>query len=183
MDNAPTANPKGTSMTKKYTQILILSCGVLFFNTGLFLNKAFGTPSEPNIVDHVTIQHPRNGFAFSYTLPIYQIGNIRFLSAGIGLEERHASYPPFPLKLTFAQAGGAFVSGVSVTIKDMTGKDLLKISEDQTSGPWLFLDLAPGNYQVSAARKDGTTIQRSIQLPKGQSKSMHLHWPAPKRKG
>lgn len=162
--------------------VILLMILILTTTPGLH-TEALAIPSEPDVIDHVTIQHPGNGFAPSYTLPIYQVGDIRFLSAGVGLEERRANYPSFPLKLIFAQAGGAFVTGVSVTITDLAGKELAKISEDQISGPWLFLDLVPGTYRVTAVRGDGTPIKQTITLQKGESKGIHLHWPAQKTKG
>lgn len=166
------------SLTKKYFLTVILVMGLSLMNAGIYLKKAFAVPSEPNVVDQVTIQHPGNGFASSYTLPIYQVEGIRFLSAGVGIEERKATYPPFSLKLIFAQTDGAFIAGVSVTIKDLTGKDILKISEDQVSGPWLFLDLVPGTYLVTAFRRDGTAVNQTVRLQKGGKKVAHFHWPA-----
>ena len=173
----------GHPLTKNRLQPFLLAISFVLMWAGPHLNETFAIPSVPDVVDHVTIQHPGNGFAASYTLPIYQIGNIRFLSAGVGLEERTASYPPFPLKLIFAEAGGAFITRVSVTIQDSSGKEILKIPEARISGPWLFLDLSPGMYQVTAVRKDGTSVTRTIQVPKGKTKGVHLHWPSPKGKG
>lgn len=149
MMNAHIAQVNGLSLTKKYLRNLILGVNLVLWSTGPYLNEALAIPLEPRIVNHVTIQAPAAGLATTYTLPIYQLGDSQFLSAGVGIEERQASYPPFPLKLNFAQAGGAFIARVSLTIQDLLGEEVLKISEDQISGPWLFLNLVPGTYQVT----------------------------------
>jgi len=180
MFNAHLTHSNGHPLTKNVFQTFVLAVSLVLMSVGLHLNTAFAVPSEPEIVDVVTIQHQGKGIVPSYTLPIYQVGEVRFLSAGVGIEERQATYPPFPLKLIFAQTGGAFLSGVSVSIKDQAGKELANISEDQTAGPWLFLDLAPGLYNITAVRKDGTTIHKTIKAPKGKSKDIYLHWPTPK---
>lgn len=169
-----------SSSMKDHLPAFLLAVSVVFMTGGPQMNTAFAVSSEPEIVGHVTIEYSGKGFAPSYTLPIYQVGNIRFLSAGVGIEERQATYPAFPLKLIFAQTGGAFMTGVSVSIQNQAGKELVNISEDQTSGPWLFLDLGPGLYKITAVRKDGTTIYKTIKVPKGKSKDVYLHWPTPK---
>ncbi len=183
MFNAYDSRRKRPSPTKTDVATLILATSVIFASAGSYPHEAFGIPSEPEVVDHVTIQHAGNGYAASYTLPIYQVGDIRFLSAGVGVEERKAAYPPFPLKLIFAQAGGAFLTSVSVTIQDSSGKEVLSIPQDRISGPWLFVDLPPGRYQVTAVRRDGTPVKRTIQVPKGKTKGIYLHWPAPQKQG
>ncbi len=178
MLNTPLTNPNRHSLTKNNHRTLLLFMSLILLGVASYSNKALAIPSKAEVVDHVTIHYPGNGFAASFTLPIYQVGDIRFLSAGVGIEERQATYPPFPLKLIFAQAGGAFLSGVSVTIKDVAGKEILTISKDQTSGPWLFVDLRPGTYQVTAVRENGTAVNKTVRLHEGEKKTTYLHWPA-----
>ncbi|HZC67841.1 MAG TPA: hypothetical protein VE201_04405, partial [Nitrospirales bacterium] len=56
------------------------------------------------------------GTPIKETIPIHRVGSIRYFSAGIGLEERSAQYPSFPLKLVFVAGRKAYLSQVSVTI-------------------------------------------------------------------
>ncbi len=139
--------------------------------------KVIAEPAASGIqvVDTIEIHGP--GDASSYTIPVYQVGNIRFISAGVGLEERQATYPPFPLKLVFAEESGAYVTGVSVTILDSDGKMVLEVPKDQVTGPWLFIDLPPGTYTVTGARDNQTQVQRGVQVPKTGTRAVHLHWP------
>jgi hypothetical protein len=183
MSHTPMLYVRILALTKKYLYPITIGMIITLMCTGLPKSEAWAVSSDPTVVDHITIQSQGDGFPTSYTLPIYQVGDIRFLSAGVGIDERKASYPPFPLKLIFAQAGGKLVAGVSVTIQDSSGNELLKISKDQVSGPWLFLDLTPGTYQVTAIRGDGTSVTQTIHLSKGATKSTHLHWRSPNKKG
>ena len=82
--------------------------------------------------------------AQSLTLfPLYRAGSIRYFSAGVGLEEREAEYPPFSLKVVFTAGGKPYLSGVSVVVQpEKGGTPVLTIPQDQVEGPWLFVDLA-----------------------------------------
>lgn len=154
--------------------------GVAFWYGVFSINIGLAISSPSKVVDHVTIEHQADGKIPLYTLPIYQSGNIRYLSAGVGLEERTATYPPFPLKLVFAQAGGALLANVSVTIQDQAGNEVLKVPKDQVNGPWLFIDLAPGTYRITAVRGDGTEVKKTVKVAKGKTKGIYLHWPRSK---
>jgi hypothetical protein len=55
------------------------------------------------------------------SLPLYRAGSVRYFSAGIGIEERSAEYPPFSLKLVFTAGGKPFLAGVAVTIQPAKG--------------------------------------------------------------
>ena len=46
------------------------------------------------------------------TFTLYKVNNVQYFSAGVGVEERNASYPPYPLKLIFVQGGRADKPGV-----------------------------------------------------------------------
>ena len=171
------------TLTTYMNRHLLLTFSLAIFLGAPSFNQALAIASNPDVVDHVTIHSQGDGVVASYTLPIYQIGDIRFISAGVGLEERKASYPQYSLKLVFAQAGGAFLSGVSVTIQDKSGNEIVGISGDQVTGPWLFVDLKTGTYQVTAVRSDGTAVKRTVHVQKGRTKGVLLHWPMPKTHG
>jgi len=139
--------------------------------------KVIAEPAASGIQVVDTIEIHRPGDASSFTIPVYQVGNIRFISAGVGLEERQATYPPFPLKLVFAEESGAYVTGVSVTILDSDGKMVLEVPKDQVTGPWLFIDLPPGTYTVTGARDNQTQTQRNVRVKASETREVHLRWP------
>src|SRR5690242_10020598 len=55
-------------------------------------------------------------------LPLYHVGNIQYFSAGVGVEERRAEYPLFPLKVVFTAGGKPYLSGVDVTVRSEKGE-------------------------------------------------------------
>lgn len=110
------------------------------------------------------------------TLPLYQRGAIRYFSAGVGLEERTVEYPRFPLKLVFTAGGRSYVAGVSVTIRSAEGKTVLIVPEEQVAGPWLFVDLPAGDYEVTGVHRAAEQRVKTGRLEARMQKIIHLHW-------
>ncbi len=68
----------------------------------------------------------------------------RFMSGGVGLEERQQMLkmaPGYDLKLAFADRRGDYLSDVVVTVDDAHGKQVLSTT---TAGPWLYISRPPG---------------------------------------
>jgi hypothetical protein len=126
--------------------------------------------------EFVELSHQVEGRTAVEMLPLHRAGDIRYFSAGIGLEERAAQYPPFPLKLVFTAGGKPFLSGVSVTIQRVKGGAAVTIPQEQVEGPWLFIDLAPGVYDVTAVHRDRTQGLKGITVAAGKQKTVHLRW-------
>ena len=133
---------------------------------------------EPQVVDHVSIFHHSGGGSYGYTIPVYESNAIRFLSGGVGKEERDATYPSYSLKLILAQKGGAFLAHVSFAILDQKGQTLIEIPEDLVIGPWLFVDLPPGTYTITGTNKQQVTKSRVITVKPGTRQVQHMNWPA-----
>ncbi|MEY4528249.1 MAG: hypothetical protein RL768_1968 [Nitrospirota bacterium] len=127
--------------------------------------------------EFVELSHQVEGRSTVELLPLHRAGDIRYFSAGIGLEERAAQYPPFSLKLVFTAGGKPFLSGVSVTIQPVKGGAALTIPEEQVEGPWLFLDLAPGVYDVTAIHRDRKQGLKHVTVEAGKQKTVHVRWP------
>lgn len=126
--------------------------------------------------EFVELSHQIEGRTTVDLLPLHRVGDVRYFSAGIGLEERAAQYPPFSLKLVFTAGGKPFLSGVSVTIQPVKGGAAVTIPQEQVEGPWLFVDLAPGSYNVTAVHRDRTQELKGITVVAGKQKTMHLRW-------
>jgi len=110
------------------------------------------------------------------TLPLHKAGAVRYFSAGVGLEERAAQYPPFPLKLIFVAGPKAYLSQVSVTITDAKGAVILEVSREQVTGPWLYVDLPAGAYTVAASRDGQDQVKGQVTVTKGGVKTLYLRW-------
>jgi len=110
-------------------------------------------------------------------LPLYRAGDVRYFSAGVGLDERAATYPPFSLKLVFTAGGKPFLTGVSVTIKPSKGGAAVTVPADQVDGPWLFIDLPPGVYDLTAVHRDREQGVKGIKIDAGKRKELQIRWP------
>lgn len=114
------------------------------------------------------------GSATAYTIPIYQIGTLRYISTGVGIEERRAIYPPFPLKLIFANRSGAYVTAVVVTITDREGQTILEFAKEDIVGPWLLVDLPRGSYTVRGTRAHVPPITKHVRLHASTPQTIYL---------
>jgi len=111
------------------------------------------------------------------SLPLYRAGSVRYFSAGIGIEERNAEYPPFSLKLVFTAGGKPFLAGVAVTIQRAKGGPPIGIPGDHVNGPWLFVDLPSGTYHVTAIHADRTQGLKGVTVEAGKMQTVYLRWP------
>jgi hypothetical protein len=109
-------------------------------------------------------------------LPVHRTVGARYFSAGVGMEERAASYPPFPLKIIFTAGGKPFLSGVTVTIQPAKGGPPLVIPRDAVEGPWLFVDLSPGVYDLTADDGGDARHLKSVKVETGKQKVVYMRW-------
>ena len=128
--------------------------GMALGTLGLFdasLSHAAITAQITQAGDGIELEYAgEDGKSTKEVLPLHKKGSVRYFSAGIGMEERMATYPPFPLKLVFVAGAKAYVTKVAVTITATTGRTRVRIPGDQVTGPWLFVDLPAGTYTIEA---------------------------------
>jgi hypothetical protein len=109
-------------------------------------------------------------------LPLYHSGKIHYFSAGIGQVEREAAYPPFPLKLVFTAGGKPFVTGVEVVLRQSKGATVLTVPREQVTGPWLFIDVPDGAYEVAATLGGQIQQVKGIHVRRGHVTTQHVRW-------
>lgn len=103
-----------------------------------------------------------------------EMNGIRFVSGGVGLEERNlleGMSKDYNLKVVFAMVSGNYLSDIRVVIKEPGGRMLL---ETVSNGPWLLADLLPGKYEIIASYKNEKKI-RKVEVGKGLQTVM-FHW-------
>lgn len=110
-------------------------------------------------------------------IPLYRAGAVRYFSAGIGLDERGAEYPPFALKLVFTAGGKPFLTGVTVTIQGPKGTEKIVVPGERVTGPWLFVDVPTGTYDISATQADQTQRLKAVKVERGKTTVLYLRWP------
>ncbi len=64
-----------------------------------------------------------------------------------------------------------------MTIQPAKGGAALTIPREQVDGPWLFVDLAPGVYDVTATHGDSTQRVKGMKVQAGKQQTMYLRWP------
>ena len=149
------------------------------FSSSALINIFWVTSVEAssNQVKILEIPLPTGSIPKTLTFPLYEQGSIQYFSGGLGKEERSLRYPPFPLKLIFVKGVRAFLAGVSVHIAKEDGTQLLTVPGEEVEGPWLFINIPAGTYVISGTDSDGTTIKKTITVPKDKSTVVHFRWP------
>ena len=101
---------------------------------------------------------------------------IAFISGGVSqtereiLKERGKGYT---LKLIFSSKKGEYLSNVIVKVLDQKNQTILLTV---SNGPWLFIDLPNGIYEIEASfSSDRKEISR-IKIERGKQKVFHLRW-------
>lgn len=112
-------------------------------------------------------------------LPEAQTQNgITYLSGGIGLNESEAmkaAAKDYTLMITCSvQPTGEYLADVKVNITDKSGSPVLETVID---GPMLLVQLAPGQYRISA-ESDGVTMNRTVDIGSEHPTRVNLSWPA-----
>lgn len=126
--------------------------------------------------DGIEVEFPADGGSQKEVIPLFQSGKVRYFSAGIGQVEREAAYPPFALKLVFTAGGKPFVTGVGITVRHAKGAAVLTIPREQITGPWLFIDLPEGAYDVAASLGGVTQTVKGIKIRRGHVTTQHVRW-------
>lgn len=126
--------------------------------------------------EFVELSRQADGQAVVGSLPLHRAGHIRYFSAGVGVEERSAAYPRFPLKIVFTAGGKPFLAGVSVAIIPEKGGPALTIPQEEVEGPWLFVDLPPGAYRIAGTHGGQKQELKQIAVEAGKQKTVYLRW-------
>jgi hypothetical protein len=128
--------------------------------------------------DAVELDYSEAGGSYKDTIPLHRAGLLRYFSAGVGIEERSATYPTFPLKLVFTAGGKPYVAGVSVEVQRTDGTTLVTIPREHITGPWLFLDVPDGSYHIAATLEGQTEHLRDVKAEQGIQRILHVRWAA-----
>lgn len=107
---------------------------------------------------------PLSAAATSFIPQVRQDGDVRYLSGGIGLEERRelaSLASDYNLMLIFASLNGHYLAGVHTRVENASGEVVLDTS---SQGPWLLADLEPGVYKVEVGVFNHD-FERRVEIP------------------
>ncbi|MCC6968111.1 MAG: hypothetical protein IT391_17710 [Nitrospira sp.] len=165
-------------MVQRYLMGLIGGCTVMSLVLTADVSAGGSTVVARVLSDEeaVELEIPTDIGVQKERLPLYRSGTVRYFSAGIGQVERAANYPPFSLKLVFTAGGKPFVSGVAVTLRQATGGTAVTVPQEHNTGPWLFIDLPDGTYEVSATLGGVTQQVNNLTVRRGHITTQHVRW-------
>jgi hypothetical protein len=98
-----------------------------------------------------------------------------YMTGGIGIGEREKMQSwakDYNLKLSFAEKSGVFLSDVKVLIE----KDERQMVRTTSNGPWFYIQLPPGTYNVRATFEGETQQLKNLRLTDGDRLTRIMHW-------
>ena len=155
---------------------MILAAALCSVSGGVVYAKGNSTARLGPSGEFLELQRSSDGSIVKDFLPLHQSGNIRYFSAGVGLEERQTEYPAFPLKLVFTAGGKPYLTGVEVAIRTPKGDMVVTIPKEQIEGPWLFVDLPSGLYDITATYGTQKRSATGVTIVPGKQKTLYLRW-------
>jgi hypothetical protein len=102
---------------------------------------------------------------------------IAYVTGGVGEDEAtalRAVASHYSLRAEFTRNGGEFLSGVTVELHKADGALIFAAT---SNGPYLYAQIPPGSYQLTA-RSDGVQRTRTINVPQRGGISIAMTWPA-----
>ena len=140
-------------------------------------NDVFAANSSTTVTES-TLEVPYSGSIPKGPLkfPLYKGEGFQYFSAGVGLEERQLTYPPYPVKFILVQGSGAFLSNVSFSIRQLDGTLNFEIPAAHVEGPWVFLNIPTGTYLITATNSQQKKIEKQVSVTEDRSQVIHLRW-------
>ena len=99
-----------------------------------------------------------------------------FMSGGVGIDERNQMMKKarlYDLELSFADQSGKYLSDVQVVINDERGHEIVNTT---TNGPWFYMNLPTGKYDVKATVDNQTREINGLKISKDHAEVRLLHW-------
>ncbi|MTW10025.1 hypothetical protein GM658_05375 [Pseudoduganella eburnea] len=106
---------------------------------------------------------------------VQQQGAISFITGGIGSDEAaafRAAAAQYNLRLTLAAVSGEFFASVRVSLRDAQGNSVVEAVSD---GPYLFFNVPPGKYQVTADNQGQVEMRNAVVHAKGATE-LYFRW-------
>jgi len=153
---------------------ILVRCNLIL--TGQQTARAQGETSSTVTSSILEVPSAEEGVNLKFTL--YNGQYFQYFSAGVGIEERKAVYPGYPLKLIFVQGARAFLAEVTISIVKSDGTTLVEIPSEHVMGPWLYVNMPAGTYTVTATDSRQRVVKKQVRLGDERTKVVHFRWPA-----
>ncbi len=106
-----------------------------------------------------------------------QVGNITYISGGIGSDEEQAMKSEaknYDLRISNATKAGDFIADTNLVIKSKNGHEMIRADN---TGPLFYAKLPAGQYVVEVTDGDQKRV-RDIKVSDRHPDDMHLIWQA-----
>lgn len=108
--------------------------------------------------------------------PVRTDHDIEYRSGGVGTDEREALFAvaeDYGLKLVFAAEDKSdYHADVAVSVADRAGQTIFEASN---TGPYLFVALPPGKYELTAKHGDEAK-SKSVTVAQGKQTAAAFYW-------
>ncbi|MGN6734473.1 MAG: hypothetical protein ACTHMB_21285 [Candidatus Binatia bacterium] len=150
------------NLTRNGSCALVLFLGLLLEPTRCGLSPVTGDAAEvrPGII--IIEGNTKRGFPY--------------LFGGASSNEREAMEErakDYNLKLVFAEKNGPYLSDVTLTLSSPKQGEILAVA---TQGPWFYIRLPAGTYDIKADFKGQTKQIKNFNLPEGKSVQQIFVW-------
>jgi hypothetical protein len=108
-------------------------------------------------------------------VPVGHDRGIAYVTGGVGQDEANALRrisSGYTMRATFTTRSGEYLSGVDVQVS----RSGTVVFAARTEGPYLFAQIPPGHYRVTATF-DGVTRTRDLYVPEHSGVRFTLTWP------
>jgi hypothetical protein len=120
----------------------------------------------------------RSGVASDLPMPVpQQQHGVSYVTGGIGLDEVaafQAAAQQYNLRITFSTKTGEYYAGVKLTLRDAHGNVIIETTSD---GPFVFFNVLPGKYEVTAENLS-QRVTRVVQVREKRGTELYIRWKA-----
>ena len=141
---------------------LALFLAFLLEPTRCVLQAVAGQAAEIRPAIIITEGHTSQGFPYAF--------------GGVSSNEREAMEErakEYNLKLVLAEKNGPYISGVTVTLSSVKEGEILAVA---TEGPWFYIRLPAGTYDITANFKGQTKRVKNLSLTKDKKVQQIFIW-------
>lgn len=123
------------------------------------------------------------GFLLMFVAPYYPLaqGGYDYLSTGIGMGAREGRVPQdYTVKIVFSSAKGELLASVKVNIAEVDGEQIFSVLSE---GPWLYVDLPQGLYNIEATFRNCVVKREGVKISSGFVAEVIMRWNLEREKG
>ena len=162
------------SILGKGSRVVLLS----FVFTMVGMQQVPASDYKPVKKTEATSSLYRSRLDGSFTVAKTETG-FPYMEGGVGIDERQLMAERddnFNVKLIFAEKSGIYMADVKLVFTNQKGEEVVNTTAE---GPWFYIQLPTGQYDVKASFAGRTKVIRNIPVSKSRQTSRIFHWDLP----